>query len=76
MTKADTTVAREEAKFIPAKMVRIQHIEHAYECTACKKDATQQAQLKRGKAPKSTIQQSVAGSTILAKLIYDNTCVD
>lgn len=37
MTEVGTTVAREEAKFIPAKMVRIQHIEHAYKCRYCKK---------------------------------------
>lgn len=71
MTEAGTTVAREEAKFIPAKMVRIQHIEHAYECKACKKDATQKAQIKRGKAPQAVIQRSIAGPTVLAKLIYD-----
>nr|WP_254660089.1 IS66 family transposase zinc-finger binding domain-containing protein [Lysinibacillus xylanilyticus] len=40
MTEAGTTIAREEAKFIPAKMMRIQHIEHAYECKHCKMDAT------------------------------------
>ena len=71
MTEAGTTVAREEAKFIPAKMVRIQHIEHAYECKVCKKEATQKAQIKRGKAPQATIQRSIAGPTVLAKLIYD-----
>ena len=37
MTEADTTIAREEVKFIPATMKRIQHIEHAYECRHCKK---------------------------------------
>ena len=57
MTEAGTTVAREEAKFIPAKMVRIHHIEHAYECKVCKKEATQKAQIKRGKAPQATIQR-------------------
>lgn len=67
MTEAGTTVAREEAKFIPAKMVRIHHIEHAYECKVCKKDATQKAQIKRGKAPQATIQRSIAGPTVLAK---------
>ena len=71
MTEAGTTIAREEAKFIPAKMMRIQHIEHAYECKHCKKDATQKAQMKRGKAPQAAIQRSIAGPTVLAKLIYD-----
>nr|WP_246483832.1 IS66 family transposase zinc-finger binding domain-containing protein [Heyndrickxia vini] len=37
MTEVGTTIAREEAKFIPATMKRVQHIEHAYECTVCKK---------------------------------------
>ncbi|MEG0451097.1 MAG: IS66 family transposase zinc-finger binding domain-containing protein, partial [Lysinibacillus sp.] len=71
MTEAGMTMAREEAKFIPATMKRVQHIEHAYECRHCKKDANQKAQLKRGKAPQGTIQRSIAGPTVLAKLIYD-----
>lgn len=71
MTEAGSTIVREEAKFIPAKMVRIQHIEHAYECKVCKKDTTQKAQIKRGKAPQAVIQRSIAGPTVLAKLIYD-----
>lgn len=71
MEEIGSTVAREEAKFIPAKMMCIQHIEHAYECKHCKKDAKQKAQIKRGKAPQAAIQRSIAGPTVLAKLIYD-----
>ncbi len=71
MTEVGKTVIREEAKFIPATMKRVQHIEHAYECKACKKDTTQKAQIKRGKAPQAAIQRSIAGPTVLAKLIYD-----
>ena len=71
MTEVGSTIAREEAKFIPAKMIRIQHMEHAYECKRCKKDAIQKAQIKRGKAPQAVIQRSIAGPTVLAKLIYD-----
>ncbi|AVK85916.1 transposase [Lysinibacillus sp. B2A1] len=71
MTEAGTTIAREEAKFIPAIMMRIQHIEHAYECKHCKMDAAKKAQMRRGKAPQATIQRSIAGPTVLAKLIYD-----
>nr|WP_235617260.1 IS66 family transposase zinc-finger binding domain-containing protein [Lysinibacillus mangiferihumi] len=71
MTEAGTTLAREEAKFILATMKRIQHIEHAYECRHCKKDTVQKAQMKRGKAPQAAIQRSIAGPTVLAKLIYD-----
>lgn len=71
MTEVGTTLIREEAKFIPATMKRVQHIEHAYECKACKKDTTQKAQIKRGKAPQVAIQRSIAGPTVLAKLIYD-----
>ena len=52
-------------------MKRVQHIEYAYECKTCKKDAGQKAQIKRGKAPQAVIQRSVAGATVLAKLIYD-----
>ena len=56
MTEADNTLAREEAKFIPVKMMRIQHIEHAYESKYCKKDGLQKSQIKRGKAPQAAIQ--------------------
>lgn len=66
-----STLAREEAKFIPAKMVRVQHIEHAYECKQCKKDTQQSASIKRGKAPAAVIPRSLAGPTVVAKLIYD-----
>ncbi len=71
MSEAGVTLAREEAKFIPAKMMRVQHIEHVYECKNCKKDALQKSQMKRGKAPQAVIQRSIAGPTVLAKLIYD-----
>ncbi|RUL45628.1 IS66 family transposase [Lysinibacillus antri] len=71
MFEIGCSIAREEAKFIPAKMVRVQHIEHAYECKQCKKDTTQNAQIKRGKAPMAVISRSIAGPTVLAKLIYD-----
>ncbi|VEI06696.1 Transposase and inactivated derivatives [Kurthia zopfii] len=52
-------------------MKRVQHFEHVYECISCKNDATQKAQIKRGKAPQGAIQRSIAGPTVLAKLIYD-----
>ena len=71
MTEIGSTLAREEAAFIPAKMMRVQHIEHAYECKNCKGDTLQSAKIKRGKAPKSAIQRSLAGPTVLAKVIYD-----
>ena len=71
MVEIGSTLAREEAAFIPAKMMRVQHIEHAYECKACKGDTLQQAQIKRGKSPKAAIQRSLASPSVLAKLIYD-----
>lgn len=71
MTEVGTTVVREEAKFIPATMKRLRHVEHAYECTICKKNTNQKAQIKRGKATQTAIQRSIAGPTVLAKLIYD-----
>ena len=70
MTEIGSTLAREEAAFIPAKMTRVQHFEHAYECKNCKGDTLQSAKIKRGKAPKSAIQRSLAGPTVLAKVIY------
>lgn len=71
MVEFSSMLVREEAKFIPATMKRVQHFEHIYECKTCKKDALQKAQIKRGKAPYGAIQRSIAGPTILAKLIYD-----
>ena len=71
MIEIGSTIAREEAKFIPATMMKIQHVEHAYECKGCKSDSSQKAQIKRGKAPQPAIQRSIAGPSILAKLIYD-----
>ena len=71
MVEFSSMLVREEAKFIPATMKRVQHFEHIYECKTCKKDALQKAQMKRGKAPNGAIQRSIAGPTVLAKLIYD-----
>lgn len=71
MTEIGTTVVREEAKFIPAKMVKVQHIEHAYECKTCKGDASLPAQIKRGQAPQPAIQRSLAGASVLAKVLHD-----
>lgn len=71
MTEIGSKVAREEAKFIPASMMKVQHVEHTYECKECKRDVSQPAQMKRGKAPHSAIQRSLAGPSVLAKVIYD-----
>lgn len=71
MVEISGTVVREEAKFIPAKMVKVQHIEHAYECKNCKSDTAQPAKIKRGKAPQPAIQRSIASPSVLAKVIYD-----
>ena len=71
MVEFSSAMVREEAKFIPATMKRVQHFEHVYECKMCKKDTLQKAQIKRGKAPQGAIQRSIAGPTVLAKLIYD-----
>jgi transposase len=71
MIEIGSTIVREEAKFIPAKMKKVQHIEHAYECKNCKGDAFQKAQIKRGKAPQPPIQRSIASPSVLAKVIYD-----
>lgn len=71
MVEFGSMLVREEAKFIPATMKRVQHFEHIYECKTCKKDSLQKAQIKRGKAPQGAIQRSIAGPTVLAKLIYD-----
>ncbi len=71
MIEIGSTIVREEAKFIPAKMKKVQHIEHAYECKNCKGNAFQKAQIKRGKAPQPPIQRSVASPSVLAKVMYD-----
>ena len=71
MVEIGGTLVREEAKYIPAKMMKVQHIEHAYECKNCKGDASQPAQIIRGKAPQPAIQRSIASPSVLAKVIYD-----
>lgn len=71
MIEIGSTIVREEAEFIPARMKKVQHIEHAYECKRCKGDAHQNAQIKRGKAPQAPIQRSIASPSVLAKLMYD-----
>lgn len=71
MTEIGSTIVREEAKFIPAKMVKVQHIEHAYECKVCKQDVSLPAQVKRGYAPQPAIQRSLAGASVLAKVLHD-----
>ena len=76
MIEIGSSIVREEAEFIPARMKKIQHIEHAYECKSCKNDLSQKAQIKRGKAPQPPIQRSIAGPSVLAKVIHDNTRVD
>ncbi len=50
MIEIGSTIVREEAKIILAKMVKVQHIEHAFGCQDCKGDSSKQAQIKRGKA--------------------------
>ena len=71
MVEIGGMLVREEAKFIPAKMMKVQHIEHAYECKHCKADSSQSAQIKRGKAPQPAIQRSMASPSVLAKVMYD-----
>ena len=67
MIEIGSTIVREEAEFIPAKMKKVQHIEHALECKNCKGDAFQKAQIKRGKAPQPPIQRSIASPSVLPK---------
>ena len=71
MIEIGSIIVREEAEYIPAKMKKVQHVEHAYECKNRNCDSVQKAQIKRGKAPQSPIQRSIAGPSVLAKVIYD-----
>ncbi|WP_446685387.1 IS66 family transposase [Halalkalibacter alkalisediminis] len=71
MNEIGSVIVREEAKFIPAKMMKVQHIEHAFECKNCKSHSSQSANIKRGKAPQPAIQRSIASPSVLAKVIYD-----
>jgi transposase len=71
MIEIGSTIVREEAEFIPSRMKKVQHIEHAYECKNCKSSTFHQAQIKRGKAPQAPIQRSIASPSVLAKVIYD-----
>lgn len=72
MIEIGSKVVREEAVFIPAKMKKIQHVEHAYGCLKhCKNDSSLPAQIKRGKAPQPVIQRSITSPSVLAKVIHD-----
>jgi transposase len=71
MIEIGSTIVREEAEFIPARMKKVQHHEHAYECIDCKGDSFQKAQIKRSKAPQPPILRSIASPSVLAKVIYD-----
>lgn len=71
MIEIGSSITREEATFIPAKMMKVQHIEHAYECKSCKNNSSRPAQIRRGKAPQPAIQRSIASPSVLAKVIYD-----
>ncbi len=71
MREIGSTIVREEAEFIPARMRKIQHVEHAYACLSCEEDGFQKKQIKRGKAPKPAIQRSIASPSVLAKVVYD-----
>lgn len=66
-----STLAREEAKFIPAKLIRVQHFEHAYECKHCKKDTERAAFIAKGEAPVAVIPRSIASPELLAKIVSD-----
>ncbi|WP_342557975.1 IS66 family transposase zinc-finger binding domain-containing protein [Metasolibacillus sp. FSL K6-0083] len=66
-----STLAREEAKFIPAKLICVQHFEHAYECKHCKKDTERAAFIAKGKAPVAVIPRSIASPELLAKIVSD-----
>ena len=67
------TIVREEATFISVKLVRVQHIEHAYEYKQCKKDTEQNMFIQRGKVPMAAIPRSIAGPTVLAKVVYEKS---
>ena len=71
MTEIGSEMVREEAKFIPASMMKVQHVEHAYGYTKCKKDMSLPAQMKRGKSPQLAILRSLVSPSVLSKVIYD-----
>lgn len=66
-----STLIREEAELIPAKLVCVQHIEHAYECKQCKKDVEKNASISRGKAPAAVIPCSIVSPELLARIMTD-----
>ncbi len=45
MTEIGKKMVREEAKFFQANMMKVQHVEHTYECTECKKDVSLPARI-------------------------------
>ncbi|WJY26114.1 IS66 family transposase [Sporosarcina trichiuri] len=71
LTEIGGTIVREEAEFVSAQLKRIQHMEHAYECLHCKADLSTPTKIVRGKAPQPVIQRSLAGPSVLAKVLSD-----
>lgn len=61
-------VTREEVVFIPATLKKKVYIEHSYECLGCRETAAHS--IKRGQAPKATLQRSFAGPSVLAWLFH------
>ena len=59
MIEIGTTIAREEAKFVPATMKRVQHIEHAYECRHCKRIPHKKHKSKEGKHRKLSFSEAL-----------------
>lgn len=71
LTALGSQIVREEAEFILAKMQKTVHIEHAYKCKKYKRDINEKAQIKKGSAPSTPIMRSIAGSSVLVKVIHD-----
>lgn len=66
-----STLIREEAKLIPAKLICVQHISHAYECKQCKKDPNKNAFIRSGEAPKAVIPRSIVSPSLIARIMTD-----
>lgn len=64
------TDVRQELKFIPARMVVVNHNTHNYACRKCERENTKTPFLK-AKAPVAAIPKSIASPSLIANVISD-----
>ena len=64
-----TVCARQELLFIPAKLKRIDHIQHSYKCQHCS-DETLVDKIIKAPVPKAPLNNSLGSASLIANTIY------